>query len=108
MGLIVKRLNPKNINYNSLKGSGLIKTDDICKLEQCKPTSNPINTSIVPKQKVQSKLIPLIATKISLSSNKWERGGQTFKTFNSLWINIPSRKYTVLRIGQQINGESCR
>ena len=98
MGLKVNKQNPKNVNYDSLKGSGLIyRPDPFCMEEPCKPKPNPTPKGPVPRPKTQGELIPLIATKQGPATNKWELENIIYPTFNSLWVNIPRKQFTLLK-----------
>lgn len=95
MGIIVRKQNSNNVNYNQLKGSGIYSRGPICRLTKCKPAPNPTPTT--PKPKTISRRIPtpLCATKVP--RNKWSLNGLTYPDFNSLWVNIPNKAFTILK-----------
>jgi hypothetical protein len=97
MGIIVRKHNPQNVNYNQLKGSGLFPRGPICMLKKCRPTSRPVPISPVPKSLNRQALSPLCARKQSLKDNKWELNGARYPDFNTLWVNIPNKAYTILK-----------
>jgi hypothetical protein len=97
MGIIARKHNPKNTNFNQLKGSGLIPRGPICNVGKCIPESLPTPKKPVPKYIRRPAPKPLVATKKSPKSNKWCLNGVRYPDFNSLWVNIPRGSFTVLR-----------
>ena len=98
MGIIARKFNLKNTNYNQLKGSGILQRGAICTLPTCIP--QPLSVPKVPiPQLINRPLpIPLIATKQSSKDNKWSMAGVHYPTFNSLWVNIQRGSFTILKI----------
>ena len=97
MGIIARKHNPKRVNYNQLKGSGIIPRGPICKLEKCVPRPLPTPKKPVPIAARRPWPKPLIATKKSPKDNKWTLNGIRYPDFNSLWVNIPRGSFTVLK-----------
>jgi hypothetical protein len=97
MAIIAKKHDPKNTNYDQLKGSGLLPRGPICALAKCKPKSLKTPKAPAPQYIKRPPPEPLIATKASPSSNKWTLNSIQYPTFNSLWVNIPRGSFTVLR-----------
>lgn len=98
MGIIARKHNPQVVNYNQLKGSGLFpRPEPVCQLTKCQSTSLPIPVSPIPQPVRLKTLVPLVATKQSPEDNKWMLNGITYPNFNSLWVNIPLRSFTILR-----------
>ena len=97
MAIIARKHNPKNTNYNQLKGSGLIPRGPICNVGKCIPESLPTPKKPVPRMVRRTALKPLVAIKKSNKSNKWYLNGVRYPDFNSLWVNIPGRSFTVLK-----------
>jgi len=102
VGIRIIKHDPKNTNFNSLKGSGLYPIRGICDLEQRIPRPNPTPRSPVPVP--VGRIIPIQnqAVKTSNNSNSWRFNGVIYKTFNSLWVNIPKQS-----IRLKTNGASC-
>ena len=97
MGIISRKHNPKNTNFNQLKGSGLIPRGPICNVGKCIPASLPTPRKPVPMGIRRPAPKPLVAIKTSPKDNKWVFNGRYYPDFNSLWVNIPGRSFTVLR-----------
>ena len=97
MPIIAKKYDPKNVNYDQLRGSGIYPRGPICTLAKCKPKSQPAPTEPKPKKIRRPAPKPLIATKASPSDNKWTLNNIQYPDFNSLWVNIPRASFTVLK-----------
>lgn len=95
--IIARKYDSKNTNYNQLKGSGIYPRGPICTLEKCLPKSKPAPKKPVPKTLNKSAPDPLIATKQSPKDNKWTLNGVRYPDFNSFWVNIPRKSFTILR-----------
>ena len=97
MGIIVRKHNPQNVNYNQLKGSGIYSRGPICRLNKCVPKSPSTPTMPKPKTIYRSAPKPLCATKNSVKKNKWSLNGAHYPDFNTLWVNIPNKAFTILK-----------
>ena len=98
MGIIARKFNLKNTNYNQLKGSGLFQRGSICTLSTCIPQPLSVPKAPVPKLINRTPPVSLVATKQSSKNNKWVLSGIHYPTFNSLWVNIPRGSFTILKI----------
>ncbi len=98
MGIIARKFNSKNINYNQLKGSGILQRGLICTLPKCIPQPLPVPKTPIPQLINRPPPAALIAIKQSSKDNKWVLSGINYPNFNSLWVNIPRGSFTVLKI----------
>lgn len=97
MGIIARKHNPQNTNYNQIKGSGILPRGPICMLEKCIPKGRPAPTKPVPQRIKRPAPKPLIAVKKAPKDNMWCLNGTRYPDFNTLWVNIPRGSFTVLR-----------
>ena len=99
MVIISRKHDPKNINYNQLQGTGLLPVPGpVCTLDKCLPKPLPVPQTPVPKPARRLPPKPLIAVKPSKKSNKWVLNGVRYPDFNSLWVNIPRKSFTALKV----------
>ena len=99
MVIIVRKHNPKNTRFDQLRGTGLLPVPNaICELPKCKPEPLTVPKSPKPKTSFRPAPTPLCARKSSKKDNKWSLRGITYPNFNSLWINIPQKRFTVLKV----------
>ena len=103
MSIRIIRHNFNQTNFNNLRGSGLYYRGTICTSDSYKSYSNQVPTSPVPTTIFRSAPEPLCAEKIESSSNRWDLNNTVYNTFNSLWVNIPKKQFTRLKI----NGRGC-
>jgi hypothetical protein len=98
MGIISRPHNSANTNYNQLKGSGILPTPNpICKLPKCKPKPLAVPRSPTPRPHKKFPLQPLVAKKLSKKDNRWQLGNTIYPNFNTLWVNIPYKNFTILK-----------
>lgn len=98
MGIIVRKHSSQNTNYNQLKGSGILpRNSQFCKLSKCQAQGLPTPNKPTPKRIQRNPPEPLCATKLSPKDNKWVLNKIHYPDFNTLWVNIPNKAFTILK-----------